>query len=336
MQTGKHWSVGKIMLGLGLSVAVAVSVAANGVEQLFTSNVRIQTGDGPTLLLEQDTSLSLPAQTWSVLGDEVGWSISDETSGQIPLTVFQGAPSNSLTVATNGQVGVGTDTPRAPLHLFGGANVDVFVGMGPTPVGSLGTPANAVNFGYAGASYGPGAGFLNARPAVGVAGVVPPNPSLRFATANQQRMIIDNVGNVGIGDFGPGIGTAPTARLHVKGDIRVEGGSFIDDGQALNVPDYVFAPEYELMPLAELEAYIARKQHLPDVPSAQEIKANGVNISALQMQLLRKIEELTLYTLAQQKQLGAVVAQAQALTEQNARLQAQVTALLNQQSAAAR
>ena len=120
-------------------------------------------------------------------------------------------------------------------------------------------------------------------------------------------MIIDNQGNVGIGNFGasPGNpGQAPVSLLHVKGDIRVEGGSFIDDGTTLNAPDYVFAPDYKLRPLPQLAAYIEKEQHLPEIPSAQEIKTNGVNLSTFQMQLLKKVEDLTLYTLQQEETIS--------------------------------
>jgi hypothetical protein len=117
-------------------------------------------------------------------------------------------------------------------------------------------------------------------------------------------MIIDNQGNVGIGDFGavPGNpGQAPLSRLHVKDSVRVEGGSFIDDGTTLNVPDYVFEPDYKLLPLKQLARYIEQKKHLPEIPSAKEIKANGVDLSSFQIQLLKKVEELTLYTIEQEQ-----------------------------------
>jgi len=55
------------------------------------------------------------------------------------------------------------------------------------------------------------------------------------------------------------------------------------------------------MPLTELGAYVAKEKHLPEIPSAREIKEQGVNLSELQMQLLKKVEELTLYTVEQDK-----------------------------------
>jgi hypothetical protein len=109
-------------------------------------------------------------------------------------------------------------------------------------------------------------------------------------------------GNVGIGQFDSGV---PLSRLHVDGDVRVSNGSFIDDGSQLDVPDYVFAEDYALMPLDDLAAYLAREKHLPNVPGQEEIDQDGLDLSQFQMRLLEKVEELTLYTLAQQEQIDA-------------------------------
>ena len=110
-----------------------------------------------------------------------------------------------------------------------------------------------------------------------------------------------------------GIGTAnPTSRLHVNGDIRVSGGNFIDDDPP-SPPDYVFEPDYQLIPLDELAAFVHAEKHLPNVPKAAEIRASGLNLSQFQMRLLEKIEELTLYTLAQQEQIAALNAKVEEL-----------------------
>src|SRR5207249_11211523 len=92
------------------------------------------------------------------------------------------------------------------LHIYGVANTDVFAGMGPDVINGPG-----FNYGYAGNSFGVGAGFFNVRPATGATGV---NPSLRFMTIDVERMIITNGGNVGIGTSAPG------QRLDVAGNIR--------------------------------------------------------------------------------------------------------------------
>lgn len=85
-----------------------------------------------------------------------------------------------------------------------------------------------------------------------------------------------------------------------NGDVTAR-GNFISGSTTLNVPDFVFEDDYELMPLSEVKAFIEREQHLPDVPSAEEINAGSLNMTEMQMKLLQKVEELTLYTLEQQK-----------------------------------
>lgn len=74
-------------------------------------------------------------------------------------------------------------------------------------------------------------------------------------------------------------------------------GRLVVNNTTLNVPDYVFADDYALRSLAEVRAFIDENRHLPDVPSEADIKANGVDMTAMQMTLLKKVEELTLYTL---------------------------------------
>jgi hypothetical protein len=70
--------------------------------------------------------------------------------------------------------------------------------------------------------------------------------------------------------------------------------------------DFVFDSSYNLMPIAELEKYIAKNRHLPDVPSEKEVKAKGVDLLQVNKDLLRKVEELTLYIINQEKRLKAL------------------------------
>lgn len=106
--------------------------------------------------------------------------------------------------------------------------------------------------------------------------------------------VIKTNGFIGIGT------TAPDEKLTVKGKIHAE--EVIID---LNVPlaDYVFTPSYTLRPLSEVEEYVNTYRHLPEIPSAANVKANGLNLGEMQNLLLQKIEELTLYAIEQQKQI---------------------------------
>ena len=76
-----------------------------------------------------------------------------------------------------------------------------------------------------------------------------------------------------------------------------------------NWSDFVFEKGYSLMPLSEVEQYIATHKHLPDVPSAGDVEKNGVALGQTQSLLLQKIEELTLYTIEINNQLELLKAQ---------------------------
>ncbi len=121
--------------------------------------------------------------------------------------------TDSILFDTGTRIGVNTNDPKNLFHVFGTATQDIFMGLGPDP----GPTGPAMNFGYAGSSFGRGAGFFNVRPD---ASAVDPNPSLRFNTVNVQRMIITNVGKVGIGTT-PATGS--TNILEVAGSALFNG-----------------------------------------------------------------------------------------------------------------
>jgi hypothetical protein len=100
------------------------------------------------------------------------------------------------------------------------------------------------------------------------------------------------------------------------------------------IPDFVFEKTYPLLPLDSLAAYLTQYHHLPGIPSAKEVKKNGLDLGQNQALLLQKIEELTLYTIRQDSELTRqktenqqLYARLNNLEEQLGRLQQQMAAI---------
>jgi hypothetical protein len=83
----------------------------------------------------------------------------------------------------------------------------------------------------------------------------------------------------------------------VNGKINVKGWSIEE------APDYVFEKDYKLPKLNEVETYVKEHKHLVDVPSATDMNKNGLDLTSMNMKLLKKVEELTLYTIEQNKRI---------------------------------
>lgn len=129
--------------------------------------------------------------------------------------------------------------------------------------------------------------------------------SLVFAiNAGTESMIIKHNGRIGIGTLDP------QSKLSVDGQIRATEVKVLSD---ISVPDYVFEPDYELRTLQETKEYIATNRHLPEIPSAGEIGANGIDLGDMNMRLLKKIEELTLYQIQLMVEMEAMKKELQEL-----------------------
>lgn len=111
----------------------------------------------------------------------------------------------------------------------------------------------------------------------------------------QSRMVVTSSGKVGIGT------SSPSNQLDVNGTIRAKEVK-IETGWA----DYVFQENYQLPTLNEVKQHIAENKRLPGIPAEAEVKENGVNVGEMQVKLLQKIEELTLYVIQQNGEIQAL------------------------------
>jgi len=115
---------------------------------------------------------------------------------------------------------------------------------------------------------------------------------------NNFKGTVTNQGNLySLGNVGIGTSDTKGYKLAVNGKIRSQEIKV----EATNWPDYVFAKDYKLSSLQETEQHIKDKGHLPGIPSAEEVKVNGIDLGEMNAKLLKKIEELTLHLIEKER-----------------------------------
>lgn len=115
------------------------------------------------------------------------------------------------------------------------------------------------------------------------------------------RLMLTGTGNHIFSSGNVGIGTeTPKAKLSVNGNILANEIKIKTD---ISVPDYVFESDYELKGLDFIANYVKSNKHLPEIPSAKEIERDGLDVASMNLLLLKKIEELTLYAIKQEGEI---------------------------------
>jgi hypothetical protein len=286
-----------VMLGLtGMSTAVQA-------QNIFpaSGNVGIGTTTPSYPLHIYNSAATINAQIDGTSTSWTGMYMRNSTATGIPYYAFTANGTTAWTQLTA--------AGKWSLHL-NGERLSVlntgFVGIGTTAPGFKLDVVGRIRLGSDGS--GSGAWFRNTANTsdVGFVGMANDNHVGFWGNTGAGWALNVNTtnGNVGIGT----LTTTTGYKLSVNGSIRAK-ELVVESGWA----DYVFAKNYKLRPLTEVESYIKTNNHLPDVPSATEVQANGVKLGEMQTTLLQKIEELTLYTIESNKQIIALQEKVNAL-----------------------
>ena len=210
----------------------------------------------------------------------VRWCISDRGAADGRLIIFEGHRNSGAGFVERvnikgGNIGIGVNPVNARLHIQGNELYDGVIRLNNT-----GTNGGNVFFVATNSSWDIGGNKLG----IGL-GSTPSSANV--------KMVVQSDGRVGIGT------NVPAYELDVCGTIRAKEIKVdLESGCS-----FVFRSDYNLMSLTELEQFIRKNQHLPEIAPEKEMIENGVNMKEMQMKLLQKIEELTLYTIALNKEL---------------------------------
>jgi len=271
---------------LHVNGAIRVESASGGVVGSGTgSRIELSTGNGTNI--EENWGINL-------IGNDASPVKIRNASLLVGYTTNSAGWGTGGNLLVQGNVGIGTTAPQAPFHaagtcFLGTAGNEFYISSGTT---FFGTKAGIRNNG--------GDVVFNSRNG----GTVYLNRDIT-ADVRIQSFNSTTSSNLDIATFlqsgNVGIGTAtPDAKLAVKGQIHAQEVK-VDLTGSMAGPDYVFEKNYKLPTLEEIKAFIDQNKHLPGVPSAPEMEKNGVQLGEMNMLLLKKMEELTLYAIEMNK-----------------------------------
>jgi len=190
----------------------------------------------------------------------------------------------------SGNVGIGTSAPGMPLHVYGTSPDDDVIFEGDYPFLIFDASGSSNNSGFIFEEAGSDKAWIWHDGA---------NDRLRFTTddgSTRNDLVIANNGNIGIGT------SNPTEKLTVNGHVKCR-EVYVT---TTNWPDYVFDNDYNLMSLNDVETYIKLNKHLPGIPCVSEVNSEGLKVGEMNEMIIKKLEEMTLYLIEQEKQIRAL------------------------------
>lgn len=198
---------------------------------------------------------------------------------------------SGIRIAANGNVGIGMSDPSTKLHIEGGSDATLAGNGGYLTLGPTSSTHMVLDDGEIMVKHGTISQTLHLQTEGGSILVHDQKP-------DDHKFRITSAGNVAIGSDMPVSGY----KLSVNGkiictELKVKSNIWAD---------FVFNDDYNLRKLEEVENYIKDNKHLPDVPSEKEVHENGISVGEMDAILLQKIEELTLYTIEQQKRIESL------------------------------
>ncbi|MDF2552506.1 MAG: hypothetical protein K0R77_1781 [Chryseobacterium sp.] len=211
---------------------------------------------------------------------------------------WDGATNSTDYIFRNGKVSIGTDNNNDKLNLNGNLRLTGNFGNKIVFGGGSTSSNGSTIVGDGGDFHMELSGFkLYLHPNVSAYfGDIDPNPELK------KSFSMGLSGLIGMGTDNFYCSQCTDYRLFVKDGIKTEKVK-VEIAANNGWADYVFKKNYKLMPLQDLQSYIDEKGHLPEIPTTEEAIANGIELKEMNILLLKKVEELTLYTLQQQKNI---------------------------------
>jgi len=276
------------------SVAPYSYTWVNPDEGHYTLRARAVDGLGNTNTASINVSVESLSSFWSMTGN-INMNPDSNFVGNVDSVrlAFRTKNIERMSISPTGNVGIGTINPTAQLHTTGAVRL---AGLTNDSTKDRILVSDTT-------------GKLFYRSASGLTG--------RWKYAN--GTVYDSTDNIGIGTNntqGYKLAVNGTA-IFTKVKVKTAG----------TWPDYVFEKGYALPGLAELERYLATHKHLPDMVSAAEAQKDGIDVAAQQAALLKKVEELTLYLIEENKQLKEQIRKDAEQNDRITRLQQQIEAL---------